>query len=62
LRAEAVLNGEEFCERAVDFISDDFFVRDEDVFEDGLVEFAPNFVACADVERVGVFEQFQVGL
>ncbi|HEX4058069.1 MAG TPA: hypothetical protein VHX87_07115 [Galbitalea sp.] len=56
------MNGEEFNQRAVDLISDDFFVRDEDVFEDGLVELAPNFVARADVERVGVFEQFQVGL
>ncbi|WP_035781863.1 hypothetical protein [Arthrobacter sp. H14] len=60
--AEAVLGSEEFGERAVDLITDDFFVGDEDVFEDGLVELAPDLVTCAHVERAGVFEQSQVGL
>lgn len=51
--AETVLGSEEFRERAVDLISDDFLVGDEDVLEDGLVEFAPCFIACAHVEGVG---------
>ena len=59
--AEAMLGGEELGEWAVDLVADDFFVGDEDVFEDGLVELAPNLVTCAHVERMWVFEQFQVG-
>jgi len=59
--AEAVLGCEEFCEWAVDLISDDFFVGNEDVLEDGLIELAPNLVTRPHIERVGVFEQFQVG-
>ena len=57
-----MLNCKELGQRAVDLISDDFFVGDEDVFEDGLVELATDFVACAHVEGMGVFKQSQVGL
>jgi hypothetical protein len=56
-----VLGGEQFREGAVDFVADDFLVGDEDVFEDGLVEFAADLVAGVQVEGVRVFEQFQVG-
>lgn len=48
-----MLNCNELGQGAVDLISDDFFVGDEDVLEDGLVELATDFVACAHVEGMG---------
>ncbi|WP_354569449.1 hypothetical protein [Glaciihabitans sp. UYNi722] len=60
--AEAVLGGEKFCQRAVDLVSDDFFVGHEDVLEDRLIELAPYLVTSAHVEGVWIFEQSKVGL
>lgn len=49
-----VLRGEEFRQWAVDIVADNFFVGDENVFEDGLIELASDLVACSHIERMGV--------
>jgi hypothetical protein len=56
------LGSEKFCQRAVDLISDDFFVGHEDVLEDRLIELAPYFVTRSQVEGMWIFEQSKVGL